>query len=405
MKNTSRIKIAYYSKNDPLDKRSWSGTTYYLGQALQKHIGDVDFLGPVRFPWIVDKMVRGMVKFCRIFLKSNYLAKYGLLQNFYSVRYLKRKMKGRDYDFIVAPAAAPELGLFKTKIPIVYFGDSTYKCYSDSYEKEFKDLDRFSRWEGNYLEKLALKKSSFFVFSSDWAARSAIEDYGVPADKIIVWPLGANMDDIPHRDTIFKKEENRILTLLFLAVDWDRKGGKIAFEAFRILRDQYQVPTKLIVCGCIPPPGFEHSDMEVIPFLDKNKKEDYRHLVELLASSHFLLLPTRADCNLLVACEANAYGVPAITTDTCGVPAVVVDGINGYCLPLQAGGADYANLIREIFTDKDRYHRLVQSSRQRFEDELNWDRWAEKFSAVFRDYLPLPEKATASEAELQKAHA
>ena len=37
-----KIKIAYLSINDPLDKRSWSGTTYYIGQTLQKNIGEVD---------------------------------------------------------------------------------------------------------------------------------------------------------------------------------------------------------------------------------------------------------------------------------------------------------------------------------------------------------------------------
>jgi len=386
MMDSRRLKIAYYSKNDPLDKRSWSGTTYYLGQALQRNIGDVHFLGPVHFNRYFDKIIRGMVKFCRVVLDSNYVAKYSLLQNWYAVRYLKAKMKGRRYDCIIAPAAAPELGLLRTDIPIIYMGDATYRLYSRFYHKEFNKLNAFSRWEGEHLEKLSLRKSELYIFSSQWAADSAINDYGVPADKVEVIPLGANMDFTPAADTIFNKELNKILTLLYLAVDWDRKGGSIAFEALQALKRQ-GLPAKLVVCGCVPPPGFEDPDMEVIPFLNKNLEEDHERFVQLLSSVHFLILPTRADCSLLVACESNAYGVPAITTNTGGVPDIVKDGVNGYCLPFEAGGEAYAEIIASIYTDRERYHQLIRSSRKRFEEVLNWDQWTASFARIYEKHF------------------
>jgi glycosyltransferase involved in cell wall biosynthesis len=122
--------------------------------------------------------------------------------------------------------------------------------------------------------------------------------------------------------------------------------------------------------------------MEVIPLLDKNIKEDYSRLIEILSTIHFLLLPTRADCSPLVNSEANAYGVPAITTNVGGITDTVKDGINGFCLPLEAGGKDYASLISKIFFDKEGYHKLIETSRARFEDELNWDKFAEHFQEV-----------------------
>ena len=381
-----RLQIAYYSKNDPHDKRSWSGTTYYLGQALQKHTGDVHFLGPVHYNRYFDKIIRGMVKFCRVALRSNYVAKYSLLQNWYAVRYLKAKMKGRQYDCIIAPAAAPELGLLQTNIPIIYMGDATYRLYSRFYHKEFNKLNAFSRWEGEHLEKLSLKKSELFIFSSHWAAESAINDYGVPADKVEVLPLGANMDFTPSANTIFDKEKNETLTLLYLAVDWERKGGSIAFDALQSLKKR-GLKAKLVVCGCIPPPGFEDPDVEVIPFLNKNIQADHDRFIGLLSSVHFLILPTRADCSLLVACESNAYGVPAITTKTGGVPDIVKDGVNGYCLPYEAGGEAYAEVISEIYTDKERYRALIRSSRKRYEDVLNWDKWTAAFAHIYEKHF------------------
>lgn len=383
--NSPNRKVAYYCLNDPLDKRSWSGVTYYLGQTLQRNVGEVDFLGPVKIPWLLDKAIRALQKLSRLFFKAEWIPKYSLLKNFYAMLVLKGKMKGRKYDFLMAPAAAPELAYLQTDTPIVYFGDATYKIYSETYHKEFRNVSRFSKWEGEHLEKKALDKSSLAIFTSQWAADSAVEDYGVPVGKTEIILFGANMDLIPPRDIIYKKNENKTLTLLFLAVDWERKGGNIAFDTLKNLCDQ-GIDTKLFVCGCVPPAKYVHPQMEVIPFINKNDPEQYKLFVEILSSSHFLILPTRADCSLIVANESNSYGVPAITTIVGGVPDVVIDGANGYCLPLQAGGDYFAQLIREVFTDKVRYAELIESSRNRFEATLNWDKWAEQFKEALQKH-------------------
>lgn len=383
--SAQRAKIAFYCLNDPFDKRSWSGIPYYLGQTLQKNVGDVDFLGPVKVPWLLEKIMRGIMKFTRYFLKKEYLPQYSLLKNWYASWYLKQKMKGKKYDFLIAPAASSELAYLDTDLPVIYFGDATFKVYSSTYDTVFDKVVSWSKWEGNFLEKRSLKKSSLIILTSRWAAQSAINDYGVPADKIEIMPFGANIDDAPGRDIIFNKETNKTLTLLFLAVNWERKGGAIAFDALEHLH-KMGINARLIVCGVVPPPQFVHPSMEVISFVDKNMPDDYKLFVDLLSSVHFLLLPTRADCTPLVNNESSAYGVPVITTDVGGVADAVEDGVNGYCLPLEAEGEMYASLIASIFADKARYHALIWSSRDRYERELNWDKWAENFQKVFQKH-------------------
>jgi glycosyltransferase involved in cell wall biosynthesis len=385
VQHTRTRRIAYYSINDPLDKRSWSGITYYMGQAIKKDIGEVDFLGPVHIPWVLDKAFRAVQKLSRFFFGAEWIPKYSLAKNIYAARKLEKKMKGRQYDLLLAPAAAPELAYLRTHLPIIYYGDATYKNYSEMYEKEFKNLSSFSKWEGEHLERKALKKSSLAIFSSQWAVNSAINDYGVSADKTAVIQLGANIDRKPDYDTIFIKEQNQVMTLLFLSVDWDRKGGPIAFEALKHLH-KAGTPVKLIVCGCTPPASNIHPAMEVIPFLNKNKADDFHHFTQLLTNTHFLLLPTRADCTPLVNCEANAYGIPAITTNVGGITEAVKDGVNGYCLPLAADGAAYANLLADIFSDKERYHQLIISSRKRYDDELNWDAFTVHFEKALQQH-------------------
>jgi glycosyltransferase involved in cell wall biosynthesis len=287
-------------------------------------------------------------------------------------------MKGREYDCIVAPAASTELALFRSQIPVVYVSDTTFQLISNFYTWDFEKMPAISRWEGNTIERLALQHSTGVVLSSNWATNSAIHDYGVPAEKILTIPLGANVDFVPEADVIFQKLQGQELTLLYLAVEWERKGGPLAFETLQQLHAK-GVKAKLIICGCIPPSQFQHPYMEVIPFLNKNKKEDHDKFVELLSTVHFLLLPTRADCSLLVSCEASAYGVPVISTRTGGVNEVVLDDVNGYCLPHEAKGEAYAEVILKIYSDRARYEKLIHSSRKRYENHLNWDQWAKDF--------------------------
>lgn len=383
--NSDRQKIAYFTINDPRDKRSWSGITYYMGRALQQHVGDVDFLGPVQTPWLLDKFFRATQKLSRLFFGKDYIPKYSLLKNIHAALILKRRMRGKQYDFVFAPAAASELAYLNTDLPIVYFADATYKLYSEAYHKEFRNQHPISRIEGNHLEKRALKKSDLVIFSCNWAAESAINDYGISKKKIEVLAMGANIEKAPDRSIIFKKLENPQLTLLFLSVDWDRKGGPIAFGVLQNLLHA-GVDIKLIVCGCVPPSEFHIPGMTIIPFLNKNDQKDFRLFEELLAQSHFLLLPTRADCTPLVNCEANAYGIPVITTDVGGVTDTVFNGINGYCLPFDAGSAEYAGLIDNIFSDKNRYQELIISSRDIYDQKLNWNVFADSLAKMLRKH-------------------
>jgi glycosyltransferase involved in cell wall biosynthesis len=176
--------------------------------------------------------------------------------------------------------------------------------------------------------------------------------------------------------------------LLFLGVEWERKGGDIAFETLVEL-EKLGIEAELIVCGCQPPKRFSHGRMKVIPYLDKNDERQRRELEKLFVQADFLLVPTRKECYGLVFCEANAFGLPVISTDTGGVSEVVRAGENGFLLPFCSRGAAYAEVIASIHRDDERYAQLVRGSRATFENRLNWDNWgitAKKILAQLLDH-------------------
>jgi glycosyltransferase involved in cell wall biosynthesis len=258
--------------------------------------------------------------------------------------------------------------------------DATFQQLQGYYQN-FSNLPAYNIRQGIALDKKAFQKAAHCMLASDWCKRSAMLDYGIDTKKISVVPCGANLDQVPTADIVATKQ-NENCQIVFLGVDWERKGGAIALEAFRLFRKENSTATMWII-GCVPPVEIGPEEgIEVIPFLDKNKAAEMERLHQILLETDFLLLPTRAECAGIVFCEAAAYGIPSISTNTGGVATYVRDGINGYALPVEAGESEYANMMNSIWKDQQEYVRLKQQSRVLFEQELNWDAWGNAFKKI-----------------------
>jgi glycosyltransferase involved in cell wall biosynthesis len=378
------LKIAYLTMSeDPLDRRAWSGLIYYIAQSLQRHCGEVAFLSPVCPCWMEDHiawLIRGA---SRILLKRKYNPSFFLAKSY--AKAATRWLEGKSFDVIVAPESALETAFLETEIPVVLVGDATFGSLINYYPR-YSHLMKRSVYELHAVQELALKKASAIIYSSAWAAGSAIKDYATNPAKVHVVPFGANLEHPPSREIALERKKSGHCRLLFLGVEWQRKGGDIAFETLLQLGEM-GIEAELIVCGCIPPKSFVHERMKVIPFLNKNDERQRKELETLLMLSDFLLLPTRNECYGLVFCEANAFGLPVISTNTGGVSEIVRDGENGFLLPISAGGAEYAEVIARAYSDSERYADMVRRSRAAFENRLNWDVWGIAVKKILAEHL------------------
>jgi len=366
----NHLKIAFLTATDPADKKIRSGTMYYIYESLQKHF-EVYPVGPIKTK--IEIIAFYMYKISKIFFKKKYVYLNSILLSKAYARIINHKISEESFDVIVAPLSSPEIAFLKTEIPIVYLSDTTFSLINNYYE-DFTGLLDISVKECNFIEKSAINKADLILYPSKWAAKSAVDDYHADESKVHVIPFGANIEDIPPKELIMKKKKSEKCRLLFLGADWDRKGGNIAFDALLEL-ESLGTNAELIICGCIPPEGISHERMIVIPYLDKNDEIQRKKLNDLFSTSDFLFLPTRAEAYGIVFCEANAYGLPVITTDTGGVSGVIDQGKNGFMLPIDATGMDYARIIHDIYQNDEKYFELVKSSRNIFDLKLNWDKW------------------------------
>lgn len=135
-------------------------------------------------------------------------------------------------DVIFAPFCSEALYSLKTDKPIIYLSDATFSIMVDYY---FKGLSKYAINQGNQVEQKAMDKATEIIVSSQWAANSVINDYHQDPSKVHVIEFGANIDD---KDIIEKKfVYEGHLHLLFLGVDWKRKGGQIAVDACKWLNE------------------------------------------------------------------------------------------------------------------------------------------------------------------------
>jgi glycosyltransferase involved in cell wall biosynthesis len=378
-----QLKVAFITSLDPLNRRSWSGTYYSMLMAINRHWGEAHCLGPIdtkRF--LLEKIFNKIVQ--KVFHKK-YNYQHSILYSMRYARIFRKKLERGHFDLIFAPAAAMEIACLKTQIPIIYASDATFKTVVDYYSV-YSNLLGISIAEGNWIERAALRKARIVMESSEWAKDSAITDYNIDAQKIFTVSMGPNVDNIPSPEEILTNKKTNVCRLLLLGVDWERKGGSIAFDTLLHL-EKMGIDAELTICGCVPPAAFSHKKMKVIPFLDKHNEQQYLALKNLFLHTDFLLLPTRAEGSGMVLGEGNAFCIPAITTNTGGVASTVTNGENGYMLPFAATGIDYAELIADIFRDDERYYALAKSSRAAYDRRLNWDAWALKGRKIINDML------------------
>ncbi len=378
---TKKTKIAFLCSGPPTDRKIWSGTIFKMYESFLTHNIDVEWIQVNRFTNWESKFFLSIENLHKKIFNRGFNRNHFIAKAFLASKKLQKTLKNSDADLIFAPTTITDLAFLNTDKPIIYLNDATFHQLLNYYGG-MSGFGWLSKKTTVFIEKLALQKSDFLIFSSNWAAKHAEDFYQIPKDKIEVIKFGSNTT---APDKIVEKDYSGEITFLFLGVEWERKGGQIALDAIKILRDRnYRV--KLQVVGCIPPVK-EAEAMNVIPFLNKNNPEEARQIFNFLQNSHFMFMPTRADCTPISFCEAASYGLPVISTDTGGVAAVVEPGETGILLPVNASSEQYADEIEILLQNPEQIRALSQNAREKYEKELNWSVWGEKMSKIIVKFL------------------
>ena len=363
-------RLAYVTTYDARDVHAWSGLGHAIVECLIHAGFELDFVGlrerePTRLLTKAAKLAY-RVAGTRLMRDREPLVTRG-----YAAQ-ADRRLRYVDHDIVFSPGTVP-VGHLATSKPIVFWTDATFDGMVDYYES-FTGLSRRTLRNGHALEQNALDRCHLALYSSEWAANSALELYRVDPRKVHVVPFGAIVSDPPSRDEVVAAIDGRDpgrCDLLFVGVEWDRKGGEIAVAAAEAMNRAGR-PTELHVVGCVPPrrlPGF----VRVHGFISNSAPSGRQRLAALYALAHFVIVPSKAEAYGLAFAEACCYGVPVLAADTGGVATIVRDGVNGHLLPPDPSGDAYAHIALGIMEDPNEYRRLALGAHREYETRLNWD--------------------------------
>lgn len=378
------MKVAYVTVYDARDITEMSGAEYFVLRSLQQAGLETHLIGPLSYRW------PGYQEYKRRAYERFLHKKYGK-ERVRSVarhwgRQAEKVLRNTDADVVFSPSPMA-VAYLRCNLPIVFYHDATFAGLVDYYPR-FSNLCWEYRRAGHAIDRAALTRCRLAVYTSDWAMMSAHQHYGIDEHKLRVVPRGANIERPPSPQEVesgISARDTAICRLLWVGTNWERKGGPFALEVAAELARR-GMPTRLTIVGMRPhvPTDYEPFT-EVLGRLSKADPAQAKKLEEAYTRSHFMLLPTTAECFGQAVAEASAFGVPVLASRTGGVPSAVSDGVNGRLFNLSSSPAQYCDVIIALLSDPAAYRRLAATARNEFESRLNWSTSGAALASILRE--------------------
>ena len=368
--------VATFNSRDIKSSNNWAGTGYYIPESLKKQSLSIQYIDSLKEN-LVTKTV-GKFKRCyyEVLSKGTYFKGLDpiILSNY--ANQVSKELSKIETDIVFSSTITP-ISYLECSKPIVFWADATFENMLNFYP-QYTGLCEESIRHGHLMERLALQRCKLAIYSSDWAAQSAINHYNADPSKVKVIPFGANIENSFSSESIkgfINERASDSCKLLFIGVDWVRKDGDVAYQIAKNL-NQSGLKTELTIVGCQP--IFETVNslpdfVKVLGYINKSTSSGKEKINQLIAESHFLILPSKAECYGIVLCEANSLGVPCISSNVGGIPTVIKEDINGKLFDFDNNINECCDYITNLFANYDDYKNLAISTFHEYELRLNWN--------------------------------
>ena len=264
-----RLKVGFASIQDAASRASWSGTPFNILQALRNNADvEVQMISPLktnlRWRYLPLKLMCVLTK-----RRYDWQREKGSLR--YFAAQIEKIVRKEKLDVVFSTSSIPVTELDPT-IPFVFWTDAVFHTLEGYYPGNWAPRTaRICRAQ----EERALRRAAFSCYSSHWAADTAKKFTSI--ERVKVLPFGPNLHIEHGLDDVLtwiqERRQRRVngCNLLFVGMEWERKGGPVAVEAARQLNEA-GIPSTLRVVGPMPPqplPPF----VEPVGFLDKNRPD------------------------------------------------------------------------------------------------------------------------------------
>jgi glycosyltransferase involved in cell wall biosynthesis len=386
IRNGDRIRAVFLSGSNPRkigsgQSASWSGTAFHMLNALEPHFDFVHVVEEALPRWF-GPVGRGLRLLTAKKIDYVWLPPYVGL----AARKTVARIAAAKPDLVFAVACSPLAYHLVKRFNVVHISDTTFHAMRGYYDG-FTQMSSISAALGEHIERTVIRNAFLALYPTNWAWRSAIDDYGVSPDRAVEIAWGANIEEIASEPRHLPQE----LRFLFAGVDWGRKGGDIAIGVIEELTRR-GIACRLDAIGCDKnlAKSYPLPNVTFHGFVDNEVRK------QLYKEATFFIMPTKAECFGSVMSESASCGLPSLSYDTGGVSSVVLNGKTGILLPPGAPAAGFADAVCSLVAEPSRYAAMSAEALADARGRLRWDIWAARAAEEVRRLLLEKEGTTGS---------
>lgn len=213
-------------------------------------------------------------------------------------------------------------------------------------------------------EKATYQGAELVFTMSSFTRKSVIEHYGCDPEKVYCVYAGSNVG----MNTEIREKDYKNKHILFVGIDWERKGGPELLQAFKKVLKVHP-EAKLTIVGCKPKINLQN--IEAVGRVTLDIVKNYYEKASIFC------LPSRWEPFGIVFVEALTNKLPVIGTNICAIPDMIKHGENGYLVEL--GNIDQlTNALLNLLGDRGKCRTFGEKGYQIAVEKYNWDKVAEK---------------------------
>ena len=307
-------------------------------------------------------IVAGNKKFKEAFWHTSYI--------FITVkRLLKKRLSNQGYLFTFQMQSLFDCSL--PNVPHFIYTDHTHLANLNYLDFNIKRLYP-KKW--TVLEKQAYTNAAKIFVRSSNIQKSLIEQYQQPADKAICVYAGNNVET---NNSSTKEKSYDGQNILFVGIDWERKGGPELIEALKLVSIKYPNAT-LTIAGAKP-----KLQMENCKILGKISPVELNSYYE---AATLFCLPTRVEPFGIAFLEAMQARLPIIGTNVGAIPDFLQNDWNGILVePGDIQGI--ANGIIKLLDDPDLCRLYGERNFKLITERYSWPAVSKKIHTQISEYL------------------
>jgi len=224
---------------------------------------------------------------------------------------MAKRLNPDDYKFSFQMQSLFDASV--TGLPHFIYTDHTALANLD-----YPDFNKRSFYSNAWLNlELTIYQNASLVFTrSHNITRSVVEKYYCPSNKVVCVYAGSNAHITNPGERDYSQKN-----ILFVGLDWERKGGPELVEAFKTVLQSHP-DAQLTIVGCSP--TIDVPNCNVVGSVPLEQVASYYKNATLFC------LPTKLEPFGVVFIEAMSYKLPVIATNVGAIPDFVIDDQNGY---------------------------------------------------------------------------